>query len=118
MNSKEQKFTALVGKYKSTIYAVCYMFSDNREELDDLFQEVLLRLWTGYDTFRGEADLRTWIYRVSMNCCLNLHRKVKRGGRHVPLSVEMDPYEESVTVRCRLKGCTIGYTVSDWLTGL
>lgn len=94
MNSKEQKFTALVGKYKSTIYAVCYMFSDNREELDDLFQEVLLRLWTGYDTFRGEADLRTWIYRVSMNCCLNLRRKVKRGGRHVPLSVEMDPYED------------------------
>lgn len=93
-DNKEREFTTLVQQYKSTVYAVCYMFADNRTELEDLFQEVILRLWTGFGSFRGEADVRTWIYRVSMNCCLNLQRRMRRAGRHVPLNVDVDLFED------------------------
>lgn len=93
-DNKEREFTKLVQQYKSTVYAVCYMFTESRTELDDLFQEVLLRLWTGFGSFRGEADVRTWIYRVSMNCCLNLQRRMRRAGRHVPLNVDVDLFED------------------------
>ena len=69
------------------------MFSKDKDELDDLFQEVLIRLWKGYDSFRGESDAKTWIYKVSLNCCLNQNKKKKREGDHVPLSVDIDPFE-------------------------
>ena len=53
MDTKEQAFTQLVRKHKSTIYSVCYMFSKDTDEIDDLFQEILIRLWKGYDSFRA-----------------------------------------------------------------
>ena len=93
MEKNEQEFTRLVEKYKSTVYAVCYMFSGNRDELDDLFQEVLVKLWKGYGSFREESDIRTWIYRVSLNCCLNLQKRKKREAGHIPLSIDIDPFE-------------------------
>ena len=66
MENKEQVFTRMVREHKSTIYTVCYMFSKDTDEIDDLFQEILIRLWKGYDSFRSESDVRTWIYRAAM----------------------------------------------------
>lgn len=68
MDNKEQAFAQLFREHKSTIYSVCYMFSKDLDEIDDLFQEILARLWKGYDSFRAESDVRTWIYRVALNC--------------------------------------------------
>ena len=51
------------------------MFSKDRDDIDDMFQEILIKLWNGYEKFRGESDVKTWIYRVSLNCCLNQQKK-------------------------------------------
>ena len=56
MENKEQAFTQLVREHKSTIYSVCYMFSKDSDEIDDLFQEILIRLWKGYNSFRAESE--------------------------------------------------------------
>ena len=93
MSTKEQEFTRLVREHKNTVYAVCYMFSKDSDEIEDLFQEILIRLWKGFGSFREEADVRTWVYRVALNCCLNADKKRRRGGERVPLSVDIDPYE-------------------------
>ena len=96
MDNKEQVFTKLVREHKSTIYSVCYMFSKDTDEIDDLFQEILIRLWKGYDSFRAESDVRTWIYRVALNCCLNADKKKRRSMvERVPLSVDIDPCEDT-----------------------
>ena len=95
MDNKEQEFTQLVREHKSTIYSVCYMFSKDTDEIDDLFQEILIRLWKGYDSFRAESDVRTWIYRVSLNCCLNADKKRRQGWQRVPLSVDINPFEDT-----------------------
>lgn len=49
MNPKEQQFSQLVKENRSTIYAVCYMFSNDAGEVADLFQEVLVKLWKGFE---------------------------------------------------------------------
>ena len=95
MDKKEEAFTQLVREHKSTIYSVCYMFSKDTDEIDDLFQEILLRLWKGYDSFRAESEVRTWIYRVALNCCLNADKKKRRGRERVPLSMDIDPFEDT-----------------------
>lgn len=66
MNTTEQQFSQLVRDNRSTIYAVCYMFSNDADEVADLFQEVLVKLWNGYETFHGKSDVKTWIYRVTL----------------------------------------------------
>ena len=95
MDNKEHAFTQMVREHKSTIYSVCYMFSKDTDEIDDLFQEILIRLWKGFDSFRAESDVRTWIYRVSLNSCLNADKKKRRAGERVPLSVDIDPFEDT-----------------------
>lgn len=75
--SEKTDFESLVRQYKSTIYSVCYMFADSKTQADDLFQEILINLWCGFKKFRGEASLRSWIYRVSMNTCISYRRKKK-----------------------------------------
>ena len=49
----EQDFSRIVREHKSTIYTVCYMFSKDEDEVNDLFQEVLINLWKGLQNFRG-----------------------------------------------------------------
>lgn len=84
-------FERLVAEYKSTIYSVCYMFADGKMQADDLFQEVLINLWTGYEKFRGESSLRSWVYRVSMNTCISYRRKKK--VTTVPIDIAPDVIE-------------------------
>jgi len=57
MNEKEKNFERLVQEQKSTIYAVCYMFSSDEDEAADLFQESLMNLWKGFDGFEGRSSL-------------------------------------------------------------
>lgn len=94
MEQKEREFTTLIREHEATIYTVCYMFSKDRQEIDDLFQEILVKIWQGLDRFRGESGVRTWIYRIALNTCINVDRKKKRAGERVPLTVDIDLYED------------------------
>ena len=69
------------------------MFSKDRDDIDDMFQEILIKLWNGYEKFRGESDVKTWIYRVSLNCCLNQQKKRRREPDHIALTMDIDPFE-------------------------
>lgn len=79
MTEQEKEFTRFIKTYKSTIYSVCMMFAESREETDDLVQEALIHLWQG---FRQSEDVcKTWVWRVTMNSCISLDRKkLKRSG--------------------------------------
>ena len=93
MNQQETAFAQLVREQKSTIYTVCYMFSNDQDEVADLFQEVLVNLWKSFPTFEGRSDVRTWGYRVALNVCVSLDRKKKR-RKTVPLTMDVNPYED------------------------
>ena len=80
MNVLEQQFAQTVKEYKSTIYTVCYMFSKDADEVNDLFQEVLVNIWKGFDSFEHRSDIKTWIYRVALNTCISIDRKKKRAA--------------------------------------
>lgn len=79
------------------------MFSKDEDEVSDLFQEILIKLWQGFDSFKGESDIKTWIYRVSLNCCINQDKKQKRGGKRVELDVDIHPYEDNYEKSLQVK---------------
>ena len=103
METKEQRFSRVVEEYKRTIYTVCYMFSKDEDEVNDLFQEILIRLWQGFDSFEGKSDIKTWIYRVSLNYCLNYDKKQKRVGDRVELDMDIKPYEDNYEKSLQVK---------------
>ena len=89
----EKKFAQMVREQKSTIYIICYMFADNRTEADDLVQEVLVNLWKGFHKFEGRSDIRTWVYRVSLNTCISSTRK--KSLKTIPLTMDIDLFDEN-----------------------
>lgn len=91
----KEKFVQTVREHKGTIYTVCYMFSKDTDEVNDLYQEILMNLWRGFGSFEGKIDIRTWIYRVALNTCISIDRKKKR--KPVRLNMDIDLYEDTDT---------------------
>ena len=79
MENLEQEFARIVKEHKDTIYMVCYMFSKDGQEVQDLYQECLINLWKSISSFEGRSNIRTWIWRVSLNTCISMDRKKRRG---------------------------------------
>ena len=78
MDTKEKDFEEAIAEYNGIITKVCYYFSNDSEEFKDLRQEVLYNIWKGWDRFRGDSKISTWIYRVSFNTCVSFQRKEKK----------------------------------------
>ena len=95
MDNLELEFERLVKLHKSTIYTVCYMFSQDADEVADLFQDILVNMWNGFSKFRGDCDARTWIWKISLNTCITAERKKRKLGERVPLSMEINLFEDS-----------------------
>ena len=93
MKTLETAFAQMVREHKSTIYTVCFMFSKDSDEVNDLFQEVLINLWKGFESFEGKSKIDTWIWRVSFNTCITQERKKKRSSS-IPLSMEIDLFND------------------------
>ena len=93
MTTKEKQFSQTVTMNKSTIYTVCYMFSNDEDEVNDLFQETLVNMWRGFDGFENRSDVRTWVYRVALNTCISCERKKKRQPS-TPLSIDINLFED------------------------
>ncbi len=94
MDDREREFTRIVLENKRRIYTVCYMFSKDAEEVNDLFQEILINLWKGLQTFEGDKFIGTWVWRVSLNTCINHSRKKKRNFEKIPLDVNINLFED------------------------
>ena len=95
MEQLEKDFTQTIHEHKSTIYTVCYLFSKDEEQVADLFQEILINLWRGYTNFRGDSNIRTWIYRISLNTCITAERKSKRRNDNEKLNLSINLFTDT-----------------------
>jgi RNA polymerase sigma-70 factor (ECF subfamily) len=83
-----EAFESLVSERASEIYGLLFRLTENSEEARDLTQETFLRAFQNIERFRGEADLRTWIYRIAINQARNRWRWWKRRRRDVTVSLD------------------------------
>lgn len=83
--NKEKEFEKAIELYGGIITKICYYFSVNTDEFNDLRQEVLFNIWKGWDDFRNAAKLSTWIYRVSFNTCVSYNRKVSKNKNNISI---------------------------------
>ncbi len=74
----QEAFARLLEPFQRELRAHCYRMTGSLLDAEDLLQESLLRAWKGLPAFQGRSSLRTWLYRVSTNACLDLLEKKTR----------------------------------------
>ena len=81
-------FETLVNERSGEIYGLLYRLTENAEEARDLTQETFLRAFQKIGQFRGDSDLRTWIYRIAINQARNRWRWWRRRHRDTTVSID------------------------------
>jgi RNA polymerase sigma-70 factor (ECF subfamily) len=79
----EDAFRELIDPYRGELQLHCYRILGSVQEAEDLLQETLLAAWRGLERFDGRSSLRTWLYRIATNRCLNALRDKGRRPREV-----------------------------------
>jgi RNA polymerase sigma-70 factor (TIGR02960 family) len=76
-----EAFTELVAPHRRELQAHCYRMLGSLQDAEDMVQETLLAAWLGLDGFEGRSSVRTWLYRIATNRCLNHLRSASRRPR-------------------------------------
>jgi len=91
-------FDLLVDRYSGDIYALLYRLTENPEEAAELVQETFLKAYRSIRRFRGDAELRTWLYRIAVNESRNRFRWWKRRKRESTISLDATIGESEMLV--------------------
>ncbi|NQU84772.1 MAG: sigma-70 family RNA polymerase sigma factor [Mariniphaga sp.] len=84
-SKKKKEFLDLMDKNQRMIHHICRAYSNNDDDYQDLFQDILLQLWKSFESFNNLSKFSTWMYRVSLNTAISTIRKAKNNITHVEL---------------------------------
>lgn len=76
--SLQNKFMLLIQKHERIIYKVIGLYTDSKDESQDLQQEIMLQAWRSYKSFRGDSKFSTWLYKIALNTVFNHNKKTKK----------------------------------------
>ncbi len=104
MDVQKQNFIQIINNNQGIIKSLCKAYYSRYEDQRDAYQDIILQLWKSVDTFRGESELSTWIYSVSLNTLLAKVRKEKEKNKiitepllfadqHAPIVMADDNHE-------------------------
>jgi len=87
-----EAYSILVDRYKNMIYDLCYKYTYDYSEAQDLSQEIFFKVYKKLDTFKSSSSFSTWLYRVGVNTCIDWTRKNKK--RSGTISIDEEDYIE------------------------
>ena len=96
-------FERLVTERSSDVYALLYRLTADAEEARDLTQETFLRAFQSISRFRGEANVKTWLYRIAINQARNRWRWWRRRRREATVSLDGSDRPDEQALTCRLR---------------
>lgn len=95
-------FNKLIDKYGKRVYNLAFRVTGSRADAEDVSQETFLQVYRNIDSFKGESDIYTWIYRIAINNCLKLKKKMDKA------------YVESLDEKVEMFKDDIPHEVQEW----
>ena len=97
----EKQFLTLIDGQQGIIHKVCRLYRDSPEDREDLFQEIIYQLWRAMPSFKGEAKVSTWIYRVALNTAIAAFRKKRPEIEYSAVLPDLleEPQSEELAIR-------------------
>lgn len=81
--NKEYEFIQIIKNNEGVIFKITTIYTNNKEDQEDLYQEIVYQLWKSFDSFKGDSKISTWMYRVSLNTAITRLKKEKRKGNQI-----------------------------------
>lgn len=82
---KEEEFSQMIRDHEGIIFKITTLYTHNRQDQNDLYQDIVYQLWKSFDSFRQESKRSTWMYRVAMNTAITHIKKDNRSGKSVSI---------------------------------
>lgn len=79
---KSDRFITLIEDNKGIIYKIANTYGKGKPDRDDLFQEIVIKLWQAFDSYNSDYKLSTWIYRIALNTSISYYRKQRVRDSH------------------------------------
>ncbi len=103
----QKQFVDLLEEHQNIVHKVCRLYTNSKDQHNDLFQEITIQLWKAFPKFRGEAKFSTWMYRVALNTAITLYRKSKRSIQtqdydSVMFKISSEEYDDTVEQQLKL----------------
>ena len=91
---KEEEFSQMIRDHEGIIFKITTLYTHNRQDQKDLYQDIVYQLWKSFDSFRQESKRSTWMYRVAMNTAITHIKNEKKTGKSVSMEkVVLDEIE-------------------------
>lgn len=100
MSSPEKEFLEKIEKHKGVVFKISKMYMDNKDDQNDLYQEIIYQTWKSYGDFQKRSDFSTWLYRTALNTAIVFLRSEKKRSfiqnQNVDgLSARQEPYNDT-----------------------
>ena len=90
----QQEFLRLIEENRGIIYKICHSYCPDKNEREDLAQEIVYQLWKSGRQFNPSHKFSTWMYRVALNTAISFYRRAKKAMPVLPLDDNLNEMEE------------------------
>jgi len=106
MSSPEKEFLEKIEKHKGVVFKISKMYMDNKDDQNDLYQEIIYQAWKSYGDFQKRSDFSTWLYRTALNTAIVFLRSEKKRSfiqnQNIDgLSARQEPYNDTDDVNMK-----------------
>ena len=94
----EKAFEQLMAKYEKAVFNTIYRYIGNTEDVEDLAQEIFIKIWKNAKKFKGRSKFSTWLYRIAVNHCLDYRKKNRQRAVSLDQMTDKDIIPEALQV--------------------
>jgi RNA polymerase sigma-70 factor (ECF subfamily) len=107
MSSPEKEFLEKIEKHKGVVFKISKMYMDNKDDQNDLYQEIIYQAWKSYGDFQKRSDFSTWLYRTALNTAIVFLRSEKKRSfiqnQNIDgLGVRQEPYNDTDDMKMKM----------------